>query len=84
MELTDRSAQVEQHVSPGGVHVAEMSRAAAAVGRDKGYIARRLSATAVFGCTCGEFVEGPAEAVATALHRHVTSNVFREGPADGA
>jgi hypothetical protein len=78
------NGEVEQRVSPGGFHVAEMHRATVPDGRTGGYIQRRASAYATFGCTCGEFADGPYMEVATAFVEHINSDAFQEAPADGA
>lgn len=66
----------EQAVSPGGGHVAELIQPAVPAGRHNGYITRRASVYAVFGCTCGAYADGPVDEVNAAFHAHVTAPEF--------
>jgi hypothetical protein len=80
LRARDNNTKQDEQVSPGGMHVARLTRAAAPTGRDQGYLAYTQSKYAVFGCTCGEFVDGPAEDAAAAFRRHTTSDVFLAEP----
>ena len=66
-------ALVAQRTMAGGSHTAELVQPCAANGIERGYITRRAGTVAVFGCTCGEWFEGPAEAATERFEAHVAA-----------
>ena len=58
----------------GGQFIAEISRATAPTGLDKGYLTRAVSQYATAGCTCGWWGDGLAEKVQADFGEHVESH----------
>lgn len=71
MEMgTDVGTVTHQKSTQDQAHVMELSRAAVPCGTEDGYIVRKQSQYAMFGCTCGRYSEGPAVVVTGDFNRH--------------